>query len=430
MILQISRYWEACFKSFVLNLVFVAMLSNPYACAQISTPLNLLEQSDPLYMPFDYTNGFIIIDVVFQKIIPLRFILDTGAENTILLKREYADMVRLPYHKKIKLLGSDMSKDVHAYVSNGASLQLVNAPTIRHNIIVLAEDYLLLEEYIGAKVDGIIGAEFFKGLLLKIDYSKRVITVSDPDKNLVKKIKDFHAFPLEIFNYKPYLNCVAEINSGYPVNTRLLIDTGAGLTALFHNNTDSMMQLKGQIVKGTLGKGLGGEIEGFSGKIHKLIIGDLYFNSMISSFQDLELSILESDKIKRNGLLGNILLDRFEVILDFKNAQLYLKPDKDYNRDFEFDKSGMAVFAFSEKLNKYYVKYVVDSSPAYEADIRPGDIILKIGCLSYQWYTLQNITKKLSGKSGKKIKLKIKRGNEVLKKEVILRDLFQLDIHK
>jgi hypothetical protein len=43
----------------------------------------------------------------------------------------------------------------------------------------------------------------------------------------------------------------------------------------------------------------------------------------------------------RNGLIGNMLLERFEVFIDFHKAKLYLKAKKNYNKDFEYDKSGM-----------------------------------------------------------------------------------------
>ena len=215
----------------------------------------LIGESDKVVIPFVYTNGFIVVDVIFQKILPLKFIVDTGAENTILLKREHAEMLNISYHKRIKLLGSDMSEEVHAYICNGSFLQLVNTRTVRHNIIVLEKDHLFLEEYIGTRVDGILGAEFFKGLVIRFDYKSNEMTIYDPLKFNPAKLKNYTAFDLEMINNKPYINCITEISSGTLVNTRLLIDTGAGLTALFHHNTDSLLTLSDHIVKGNLGKG-------------------------------------------------------------------------------------------------------------------------------------------------------------------------------
>lgn len=384
----------------------------------------LLGEFEELTVPFIYTNGFIIVDVIFQRVLPLKFIIDTGAENTILLKREYSDLLNVPYHKKIKLMGSDMSEEVTAYVSNGTYLQFLNSRNVRHNILILENDFIHLEEYVGSRVDGILGAEFFKGIILKIDYKKSEITLIDPTKFSKSRVKNHQSFDLEIINSKPYINCITEVRDGVSLKTKLLLDTGAALTALFHHNTDTLLRASGNVVKGSLGKGLGGDIEGFSGRIHKLKLGSLYFNNLICSFQDLDSILIKPEKVNRNGLIGNLLLERFDVLIDFAAQKLFLKPKKDYNKAFDFDKSGMTIFAFGEALNKYYIKYISDNSPASEADIRPGDIIQKIGIFSYKWYSLRQMNRVFSGRNGKKVKLKIKRGNEIIKKEIILRDLF------
>ncbi len=398
-------------------------------CAPIlsgqQTRYSLLGNKPEIVLPFEYHQGFIIVDLVFQKMIPLRFIVDTGAENTILLKREYASMMQLKYHKKIQLHGSDMSRTLYAFICNGTFLQLVNTETVRHNIIVLEVDHLFLEEYIGTKVDGILGAEFFKGYILKIDYSRALITISDPLKYRYSDVKNYHKYDIDIVNNKPYLDCITEVQANVPIKTKMLIDTGAGLTALFHNNTDSLLKTPESILKGTLGKGLGGDIEGFTGKIHRLSLGDIEFTNMISSFQDLDNSMISPDKIVRNGIIGNLLLERFDVVFDLYKSNLYLKPKKNYNKDFEFDKSGMTIFAFGENLKEFYVKYVIKDSPADEVDIRPGDIILKVNIWSRRWYSLRRLNKKFIGDSGKKVKLKIQRGGEVLIKTIVLRDLFE-----
>ena len=409
------------FRNVLISLLFVFIVQKSQAQ---SFPLNLLGPSAEVTIPFEYHQGFIVVDIIFQKMVPLRFILDTGAENTILLKKEYAVMMNMTYQKKIQLLGSDMSKPIFAYICNGSFLQLANTQTVRHNIIVLEEEHLFLEEYLGTKVDGILGAEFIKGHILRIDYKRYNIVLSDPKKYDFDRLNKYHKYDIEIINSKPYLNCVTEVISGHPTNTKLLLDTGAGLSAMFHNNTDTLLDLPAQIVKGSLGKGLGGEIEGFSGKIHQLTIGKLKFTNMISSFQDLDELYIKPDKVVRNGLLGNVLFERFDIVFDLANSKLYLDPKKNYNKDFEFDKSGMTIFAFGKNLDQYYVKYVLKDSPAFESGIFSGDIITKVGCWSRRWFTLRQLNKKFIGKTGKKVKITIKRNNVDLKKTIVLRDLF------
>lgn len=78
----------------------------------------LLGEYEEIVVPFTYANGFILVDVIFQRLLPLKFIVDTGAENSILLKKEYTDLLKTPYHKKIKLLTvlTSVMKLQHMYV--------------------------------------------------------------------------------------------------------------------------------------------------------------------------------------------------------------------------------------------------------------------------------------------------------------------------
>jgi predicted aspartyl protease len=412
----------------VLRFSIFCLLLLPDICLAQLSKKQLLGDAREITVPFTYINGFIVVDVVFQRLLPLKFILDTGAENTILFKREYAELLRVQYHKRIRLLGADMQEEVFAYVCNNTYMQFFNSKTVIHNILVLEDDVIKFEEYVGTKIDGILGAEFFTGLAMKIDYKRNEITLIDPNHLNEKKYKHYYDFDLEIFNSKPYLNCTVQTRDGVPVKTKLLIDTGAALTALLHQNTDTLLKSEGRIIKGSLGKGLGGDIEGYSGKIHELRLGDIYFNNLICSFQELDSTLIIPDKFVRNGLLGNLLLERFDIIINFEGLKIYLKPNKNYNKAFDFDKTGMSVFAYGENLNQYYIKYVSENTPASDADIREGDIILKIGSFSYKWFSLWQVNRKFSGKSGKKVKLTLKRGNEILQKQITLRELFQTKV--
>lgn len=382
------------------------------------------KETGQVEIPFAYVNGFIVLDVVFQKIIPLKFIFDTGAENTILFKREYAEIMKIPYQKRIKIMGSDMSSEIYANICNGVFLQVTNLAAVQYNMIVLEEDYLYLEEYIGATVDGILGADFFKNMVVKIDYRRQVLTLIDPNYFKKDGLKKYQVFDIEVISRKPYLTCTTEVNPGFPTPTRLLLDTGAGISAIFHHNSDSLLNLSNHIIKGNLGKGLGGNIEGFSGKIHSLRFGDLRFDNMIASFQSVDNVLINKDKLVKNGLIGNLILERFDVVIDFYHQKLYLKPYKNYNKEFEFDKSGLTFFAYGPKLRQYYIKFVIENSPAAEAGIQAGDIIMGIGKWSYKWYTLNKLNKIMSSKTGTKRKIRIKRNGEILVKEFVLRDLF------
>jgi predicted aspartyl protease len=384
----------------------------------------LLGYADEIVLPFQYHQGFIIVDVVVGKLLPLKFIMDTGAENTILLKKEIADVLKLSNHKNISVYGSDLETEVHAHVSNGVSLQLVNCQTVKKNILILEEDYLVLEQYLGKRVDGILGVDFLDGLAIRIDYQNGELTIINPHFPYTKKVKYYQAFDIEVIEHKPYLLCDVEVVPNKIKKSRMLIDSGAGLTFLLHNNSDTLLRLPDNIIKGNLGKGLGGEIQGYCGKAHKLSFGSYYFNNALCSFQEIQLDSNVTKKVVRNGLIGNLLLERFDVIIDFNAKKLYLKAKYKYNKEFEYDRSGLTIFAYGLNFNLFFIKDILPNSPGIDAGLLPGDVVMKVGYWPTKLMTLRQMNKIFVGKAGRKLRLKIKRGDQIIRKEIVLRNLF------
>jgi len=381
-------------------------------------------QNEKVVIPFQYVNGFIVVQLTFQNLLPLRFILDTGAENSILFKKEYADLLGLNYVKTIRLMGSDLSREMKALVSNGVSLQLQGLPPSRQNLIVLEEDFVLVEEIVGVPVDGLIGCSFFGGKPLKIDYKKQELTIFTPKAFQKERLKGFQVLPLEVIQRKPYLQAEVRTQQQNSTSVRLLLDTGAALSCLIHSNTDSLLRPTGKLLPGNLGKGLGGDIEGYTGILWELKMGDLVYQNLIASFQNLDSAAIRSDRLTRNGLLGNLLMERFTLIFDWNGGRLFMRPEKKYNRPFEFDKSGLTIFAFGPKLNRFSVRHILPGSPAEIAGLQAGDEIIKVGRWPVFWTTLARLNKKLASKEGKKISLTWLRNGEEMTSALILRNLF------
>lgn len=392
-------------------------------CSQIPAP-NTYHKLGHTEIPFEYINGFMVVDVLFQRVIPMKFIFDTGAENSVLFKKEIATAFQLPCSRKVRLIGADLNMEILADICSDVYLQISTLPIEPNHIIVLEDDYFFLDEFIGIEIDGILGAEYFYKKVVKIDYKKMIITIIDPTFFKASKYSKYEQFDLKIIDKKPYLNCLTSFNPDSSVNTRMLLDTGAGVSAIFHFNRDTSAIQKKEWVKGILGKGLNGDIEGYIGKVHAFQFGPYTFEQMPFSFQWLDEMILKNEKIVRYGLIGNLMLERFEVIIDYPGKKLYLKALKKYNKPFDYDKSGLTIYAYGKNLNQYYIKYVLNNSPAAISDLQENDIILAINGWSYKWYSLKKIDKILSGKAGKKVKLKIKRGQDILIKQIILKDMF------
>jgi len=153
---------------------------------------------------------------------------------------------------------------------------------------------------------------------------------------------------------------------------------------------------------------------------------DFHFQNLLTSYQDFDIEIEDEINVNRNGLIGNPLLERFHVYIDYVSEKLYLKPNKKkYNKSFKYDKSGLVLYAFGPKLDSYYVKNVIEGSPAEKAGIMAGDKLVRVGWLPAKALSLLKIYKKFQRKPGTSIKLVVERNGTIHKRKLILEDLFK-----
>jgi len=373
-------------------------------------------------IPFKLKAGFIVVKLYFDNKLPMEFIFDTGAEHSILFHKAYADLLQVEYSKRIEIKGSDLSESQYALIARDIKLKLEDQIPVERDVLVLEDELQLFQESLGFQLDGVLGGSFFRGLVLEINYRSQKIILYNPDSYVHKK-KGFSKYKIEVNQNKPYIIAESVFTPGDTTMVKLLIDTGASLPFLLHANTDSSIVIPARVIRGTIGQGISGSLEGYIGKIHSLGLGKFHFGSLLTLFQDLtNIDFRDNFTLVRNGILGNELLSRFTLIINYLKEEIYLKPNKKYNSNFEYDKSGLIIFAFGPDLRQFYVKSVLPDTPAEKADIRPGDLILKIGLWRHNFWTLERIARLLQGKPNKKIRIVIERNGVKMKKSFLLED--------
>lgn len=382
------------------------------------------EHTKQMDIPFEYVNNFIIVTLVFNGTLPLKMIFDTGAEHTILSKREISDLLGVRYEREFRLMGADLKTELVAYLARNIRLEAQGLPFVapKEDILVLQEDYFRFEEYAGVSVHGILSAQAFARYIFKINYQRKVITVYDREGYHMRD-PGFQQFPVEVFRNKLYLYTDVSFRPETRTRVKLLLDTGAGLPLLLFSNADSLVHPPANVISSNIGMGLGGYLEGFVGRTPGLHIGDFHQQGIVTYFQTLDTSRDLSYLNQRNGLIGNLLLSRFQVIFDYYGGSVWLKPSKLFKSNYTFDRSGLQLVAGGVGLDEFTVQSVVAGSPAEEVGVLPGDQIVRVGLTPVSFFGLTELIRKFQQKPGKKIKLTLLRNGKKLKKTIVLREL-------
>lgn len=404
---------------FLLALVLV--ISTTFSSKGQIPAIELMGENDEIKIPFTYYYNFIIVEVRLKNLVPMRFILDTGAENSLIFDRLYVDLLGISYEREISIIGSDFTNDVTAYIARRVPLTFPYLGSTHSDMIVLKENHYHLEQFLGIDVHGILGSNIFNGLVLSVDYEREYVKISRPDR-FVPPTKAVE-LPIVLHHGKPYFTALTKFGGQEPDSLTYLMDTGAGVSAMFHNNTHESIKIPEKVISGNLGSGVGGFIKGYIGRLETFWIGPYSFNHVISSFQELDSTLLAQAAIHRNGIVGNQLLSRFDLTIDYTRKKAYLRPNGNFKKEFNVDRSGIFLIASGAKLTQYYIQEVLQDSPAMEAGLQSGDKIIAYNGVHHSFFSLSWLSRRFQKNAGKNVTLTVRRDGKKMKFSFKLRDL-------
>ena len=382
----------------------------------------LAEGQKKVQIPIEVNNNLVIVPVVLNDALPLKFILDTGVRTAILTQKTFSDILNLAYSRKYTISGPGGEKLVDAYVTNNVSLELPGVRGRGHALLVLEQDYLELRNYLGTDVHGILGYELFSRFIVELDYEKKILTLMVPDK--FRKKRKYQTVPIRIEDTKPYATTPVVLEDGTSINAKLLMDSGASHGLMLETTSDPRIKVPNNVVSSVIGRGLGGEIVGKVGRIKSISLANYKLNSVIANFPDPNsyLDSLKTGNIFRHGAIGGEILSRFTIIFNFPKEEVYLKKNSAFKKAFHYNLSGITIKAKGSRLNVFEVTEIRSQSAGDKAGILTGDVILSINGVATQNLDLNIVNGFFNSKPGKKIRLEISRKGERMKKEFALED--------
>lgn len=334
------------FFVFVLFWVLLFRIPTPLYSQEFLLPQNKKRE----IVPFKLVKDLIIIPVTINEYGPFNFILDTGVGIVLISDYSLADSLRLQNIRNLKISGFGEREDLEAYISPGLSMGVGAAKAVAINAAILKKDVFNLSEYVGMPIHGILGYEFFKGLIVRISYNNQVLGLYPENSSYLLR-KGFR-IPISIEEHKPYLEASVTLSNGERVKTKLVMDTGAGHPLSLENRGGVPFPIPDVNIADNLGVGLAGPISGYLGRTNEVILGKYILRDVITAFPDYKDVVSRVMVPGRNGNLGNSVLKHFELVIDYNRGSLYVKPSIYFKDRFEHDMSGLEITSMAPDFKR------------------------------------------------------------------------------
>ena len=296
----------------------------------------------------------------------LNFILDTGSGGISLdtLTASYYKLPLEPSDRTVRGIGG--VRQLSFYRKGTLHFPGLDVDNLDFHI----NDYEILTEVYGIRVDGIIGYSFLRRFIVTLDYDKHEISVYTPGK--------FNYPRGGMFLYPEFATIPVtehEVSDARTLLSRLYFDTGAGLCIMLSEQymKDSSLLAPHKKIVSTQVEGIAGKITMKLSTIKRVRIGPYKFRKVpVHIYKD---SVNVFNYPDQAGLIGNDLLRRFNKVINYPARLIHLTPNSHMRDQFDYSYTGMNYYFIDGRV---VITEVQQGSPAEKAGFRPGDVIFAI----------------------------------------------------
>ena len=296
----------------VILISIALLLLSQISFAQGKTDKSEIDKSKPAIIPFTVGKDHRIhIKGKVNKSEEIDFVFDTGANGNVIT----SSLV----NKKVL-----MELDGSAMNSGSDGLSLIK--TSSSNLLEIGElkwdkTMFISINYQNPPFEGVIGWTAFEDKVIEINYDKKALIISDSTGKIGE---GYSKYKMKMLRGLPYIEGTIFAN-GIGKTGWFEFDTGSdwslSLSQKFageNSLNDKMRKIATSFSQGSAGV----KYEASVVMSSKIKLGDF-------EMYQIPISINKTDPkgVVHNDILGNLLLKRFNAIIDFKNKFIYLKPN-------------------------------------------------------------------------------------------------------
>lgn len=349
-------------------------------------------------VPFDLIDGHVFVHVALDGK-RVRMLLDSGGSNVLLPKVATAVGARVESGPaggelgvarvaRVTIGGLVLERQVFATIDLGALLQRVEG----------IDD-----------IGGVLGAELFRRVVVKLDYLRSRATLFDP----ARYVYGGRGTTLALIQ-APTPRIRAGIDG---IEGVLRVDTGsrASLTLAQSFATANGLAQRHRGIEAVHGASVSGPVRGTIARMATLTLGNIDIAGPVTAIAMTDTGALAEPDVA--GSIGNGILRRFDVVFDVPHKALHLDRNASFAAPDVYDRAGMWLERGQAGLE---VVDVVADGPASVAGLVPGDVVVAVDGRRWNALPLAAARAMLKGQVGRKLRLTLDSGAVRI---VTLRDL-------
>lgn len=273
------------------------------------TPLLAILLAASTTIPFRWTPGQIEVQVSVNGTAPRWFIVDTGAEYAV-LQAEFA-----------AALGLRTSPRRGREFADGVSLRFGGIELKNQEVMVLPLENFKRQ---GRPIVGLLGYDFFAAHVVTFDFARRTLIAHRPGG--FRPPARATVVPLSFVRRLPVVPLTLRFPGGPALPVRAMLDTGASSAMVLRYpfaREHGLLELARQHPPRRAGSVERGAIDFLRLPAEEVVIGPHRFSEpLIWIYPE---PIGAGGATETDGVIGNEILSRFRVTIDYSRASMYLE---------------------------------------------------------------------------------------------------------
>lgn len=277
-------------------------------------------------IPIELDRNRTIVKVQVADSRPQQLILDTGMpmDGVYLFHTDFTDEVTLEGTIEVQVPGAGSGAPSTAIMADSVSLSAGAAVFGRQRVIVSHSAHTQ-----SFPTDGVIGWSLFGHFAVEVDYDKMLIALHAPGAFAADS--SWRALPMKLKENIPWISVAVDVLGQGQVPIECYIDFASGDAIELLARQDSKFPIPENLEQSYLGTGLSGDIHGGVGRVAALAIGEYTLRDVTATFPAAG---VRSRQENADAVIGNQLLRRFNLVFDYADSVLWIRPNQAFAEAF------------------------------------------------------------------------------------------------